>query len=287
MIRIFITGGSSAVGQCAVSKLIALGCNVTALEHRQSLPSGLPIENVTGSILDPDSYKAAVRGADVILHLAGLSHSDEIIQYHDVNTVGTQRLLGACSPTSLFVYLSTRCAHMDGGDYAVSKLRAEKAVMSSGRRYVIVRPAEIYGTKEGEGIDRLLQFALNYRAVLDFRHPVSAAYAPISADDVAGFLVNAAIHPRRDKAVYTLCASRSWTANDICRELTCSHGRRHFVLPIPVQWLKVLLKIRIPIPFKRDQIARLIVSKSSDLSAAHMDYGFDPRPFTEYIHTLL
>jgi hypothetical protein len=35
-------------------------------------------------------------------------------------------------------------------------------------------------------------------------------------------------------------------------------------------------------PVKRDQIARLIVSKSNDLSAACVDYGFNPRPFNEY-----
>lgn len=287
MIRMFITGGSSAIGQCVISRLIACGCNVTALTHRQFLHGGLPVKTVAGSILEPKSYKAAVRDAEVILHLAGLSHSDIPKQYDDVNTEGTRCLLGVCAPAAFFVYVSTRCAHPDGGDYAVSKLRAEQAVVTSGLRYAIVRPAEIYGTKAGEGIDRMLQFALRYRVVLDFRKHVSAAYAPISAYEVAEFLVKAAVQPRRDKAVYTLCAEHSWTANDICRELARFRRCRHFVLPIPIRWLEVLLKMRIPMPFKRDQIARLIVSKSNDLSAARMDYGFNPLPFTEYIHTLL
>lgn len=287
MTRIFITGGSSAIGQCVISRLIACGCNVTALTYRQFLPGDLPVKTVAGSILEPESYKAAVRDAEVILHLAGLSHSDIPKQYHDVNTEGTRCLLGVCAPTAFFVYVSTRCAHPDGGDYAVSKLRAEQAVVSSGLRYAIVRPAEIYGTKTGEGIDRMLQFALRYRVVLDFRQHGSAAYAPISAYEVAEFLVKAAVQPRRDKGVYTLCAEYSWTANDICRELARFRRCRHFVLPIPIRWLEVLMKMRILMPFKRDQIARLIVSKSNDLSAARIDYGFNPRPFSEYIHTLL
>lgn len=287
MPRIFITGGSSSIGQCVISQLIARGCHVTALTHRQSLPGGLPVKTVAGSILDPELYKAAVRDAQVILHLAGLSHSDAPKQYDDVNTTGTHRLLEVCAPTAFFVHLSTRCAHPDGGDYAVSKLRAEQAVISSKLRYAIVRPAEVYGTKTGEGIDRLLQFALRYRVVLDFRQHDSIAYAPISADEVGEFLVKAAVHPRRDKAVYTLCAERSWTANDICYELTRIRRCRHFVLPVPVQWLEVLLKMRIPMPVKRDQIARLIVAKSNDLSAARMDYGFNPLPINEYIYTLL
>jgi nucleoside-diphosphate-sugar epimerase len=287
MSRIFITGGSSAIGQRAVKQLLAHGCNVTALSHRHSLPGSLPVKTVTGSILDRESYMVAVRDADVILHLAGLSHSNVHERYDDVNTEGTRRLLGACTATAFFVYLSTRCAHPDGGDYAVSKLRAEQAVMSSGLRYAIVRPSEIYGTKVGEGIDRMLQFALRYRVVLDFRHHGSAAYSPISVHEAAEFLVKAALQPRRDKALYTLCAEQSWTANDICREMTRLRRCRHFVLPIPIQCLQVLLKIRIPMPFKRDQIARLLVSKSSDLSAARIDYGFNPRPFTEYMSTLL
>jgi len=286
MPRIFITGGSSAIGQLVISRLIACGCNVMALTHRQFLPGGLPVKTVVGSILDPESYKEAVREAEVVLHLAGLSHSDMPKQYDEVNTVGTSCLLGVCAPTTFFVYVSTRCAHPDGGDYAVSKLRAEQYVVSSGLRYAIVRPAEIYGTKAGEGIDRMLQFALRYRLVLDFRLLGSVAYAPISADEVAEFLVKAAVQPRRDKAVYTLCAERSWTVDDICCVLTRFRGCRHFILPIPIRLLEVLMKMRIPMPFKRDQLARLIVSKSYDLSAARMDYGFNPRPFTEYIHTL-
>lgn len=286
MPRIFITGGSSTIGQLVVSRLIACGCDVTMLMHRQFLPGGLPVKTVVGSILDPESYKAAVRDSEVILHLAGLSHSDIPKQYDEVNTEGTRYLLGACKPTAFFVYVSTRCAHPDGGDYAVSKLFAEQAVVSSGLRYAIVRPAEIYGTKAGEGIDRMLQFALHYRVFLDFRQRGSVAYAPISADEVAEFLVKAAVQPRRDKAVYTLCAERSWTAEDICRELTRFGRCRYFVFPIPIRWLEVLMKMRIPMPFKRDQVARLIVPKSNDLSAVRMDYQFSPRPFTEYIHTV-
>ena len=122
---------------------------------------------------------------------------------------------------------------------------------------------------------------------MDFRQHGSAACEPISAYEVAGFLVKAAVQPGRDKGVYTLCAEYSWTANDICRELARFRRCRHFVLPIPIRWLEVLMKMRILMPFKRDQIARLIVSKSNDLSAARIDYGFNPRPFSEYIHTLL
>jgi len=287
MTRVFITGGSSDIGQCVVSLLIASGCNVTALTHRQFLPRGLPVKTVAGSILETESYNAAARDAQIILHLAGLSHSDIPKQYADVNTEGTRCLLGVCAPTAFFVYLSTRCAHPDGGDYAVSKLRAEQAVVSSGLRYAIVRPAEIYGTKAGEGIDWMLQFALRYRVVLDFYQHGSAAYAPISAYEVGEFLVKAAVQPRRDKTVYTLCAKHLWTANDICHELTRFRRCRHFVLPIPVRWLEVLLRMPIPMAFKCDQIARLIVPKSNDLSAARMDYGFNPRSFTEYIHSLV
>jgi nucleoside-diphosphate-sugar epimerase len=191
MIRIFITGGSSTIGQCAVSQLIARGYDVTALMHHHCLPGNLPVKTLTGSILEPESYKAAVHDAQVILHLAGLSHSDVSKYYYDVNTVGTHHLLKACAPTAYFVYLSSRCAHPDGGDYAVSKLRAENAVMSSGLRYAIVRPAEVYGTKAIEGIDRMLQFAIRYRIVLDFRHGAAASYAPISAEEVGEFLANA------------------------------------------------------------------------------------------------
>jgi nucleoside-diphosphate-sugar epimerase len=284
MIRVFLTGGSSAIGQCVLANLTARGCSVTALVHRQPLPGHPSLQTVSGSIGAPESYSRAAGDAGVIIHLAGLSHSHTAAQYHDVNTRGTERLLGTCPPRSFFLYLSTRCAHPDGGDYAVSKLRAEQAILSSGLNYSLIRPAEVYGTKAEEGIERLLQFSLRYRLVPDFRqHGSSVTYAPVGHDEVADFLVKVALSPCRDRSVYTLCAERSWTARDLCRELSRIHRRRYHLLPIPVAWLKQLVKLHLPVPFKRDQLARLTAPKSDDLSAAGRDYAFHPRPFAEYL----
>lgn len=286
MTRVFITGGSSAIGQRVIRGLLAQGCAVTALVHRRSLPEGLAAAPVAGGLDNPGTYEKAARAAQVVVHLAGLSHSDDPRRYDEVNRVGTEHLLAMCAPSAFFVYVSSRCVHPEGGPYAVSKLRAEQAVAASGLRHVLVRPAEVYGTKAGEGIDRLLGLALRYRIVPDFRWHGPAAYAPVGAGEVADFLVQAALQPRRDRAVYALCASRIWTAADMGRELSRLRHCRHFCLPIPIRMLDVLARLGLPLPFKPDQLDRLKIPRQDDLSAARADYGFDPRPFTEYLEDL-
>jgi uncharacterized protein YbjT (DUF2867 family) len=151
--------------------------------------------------------------------------------------------------------------------------------------YSLVRPAEVYGTKNGEGIDLILKIALLTRTVLDFRSNGSVTYAPVSADEVAGFLVKAALKPA-GKKVYTLCASEPWDARKLCREFTIVRRRSHVVLPIPIRTLELALKVKLPVPFESDQIARLLVPKSDDLTAAKKDYDFNPLPFGDYIRKI-
>jgi nucleoside-diphosphate-sugar epimerase len=286
MTRVFITGGSSVIGRHILRDLLTHGCQVTALIHRRPLESAGDAATVSGSILDPAAFADEVRQAQVVIHLAGLTHSDDPRQYDEINRVGTERLLGVCASSAFFVYVSSRCAHPEGGAYGISKFRAEQTILTGGRRYAIIRPAEVYGTKAGEGIDRLLGLALRTRVVPDFRWHGPVAYAPIAADEVADFLVQAALQPRHDQAVYPLCAARSWTAADMARELTRIRKRRHFCLPIPVRALDALSRMGVPMPFKSDQLARLKIPRQDNLSAAHADYGFNPRPFNDYLTQL-
>ena len=150
-------------------------------------------------------------GADRTAYGCG-DASDDPSEYLRVNTELTKRLMSVCSPRQHFVYVSTICAHPDGGAYGRSKWLAEEAIRGSGLEYTIIRPAEIYGSKGGEGIDALIALACKTRILPDFRYHSSIKYAPISVDEAARFIAEATVqrrhrsnlHPVRRTAVHRL-----------------------------------------------------------------------------------
>jgi NADH dehydrogenase len=120
--------------------------------------------------------------------MAAVTHSDNPSEYFRVNTDLTKQLLLACLPSQHFAYVSTICAHPDAGAYGRSKWLAEEAIRDSGLNYTIIRPAEIYGSSNSEGIDALIALARKVRVLPDFRHGGSIKFAPISVQETAQFV---------------------------------------------------------------------------------------------------
>jgi len=199
-----------------------------------------------------------------------------------VNTELTKQLLSACNPQQHFVYVSTICAHPDGGAYGRSKWLAEEAIRNSGLTYTIIRPAEIYASKSGEGIDALLELARKIHILPDFRWRGSITYAPISVEEAAQFIAKVTMEHRSTNETYTVCAERPCSALEMAEALRSS-VHPLFVVPVPIIILRAANALRLPVPFKRDQIDRLLPPKTYDISPARRDYNFRPFSFVDYL----
>lgn len=148
---IFVTGGSGFVGRPLLEALQRMGRPVTALARSGNPPpvqAGITI--VTGDVLAPDTYREALRSCDVVIHLAAVTGRASAAEHMRVNVRGTQDLLDACRavgvPNILFVSsIATTFPDIAGYPYAEAKRRAEEAVVSSGLRYLILRPTIILG----------------------------------------------------------------------------------------------------------------------------------------------
>ena len=55
------------------------------------------------------------------------------------------------------------------------------------------------------------------------------------------------------------------------------------VVPVPVRLLQGAARLRIPMPFKLDQLDRLTIPKTLDNFSAKRDFGFHPRSFLSYL----
>ena len=125
------------------------------------------IECVEGDIRDPASLREAVKGVDLVYHLAGIIHPRRIRHLYEINTVGTKNILEASISAGVkrFIYVSSNSvgglnkAHnrlmteKDAADpymhYGQSKYQAEcfvnEAYKTGKIETVIFRPCWFYG----------------------------------------------------------------------------------------------------------------------------------------------
>jgi dihydroflavonol-4-reductase len=170
---VLVTGGTGFVGASVVRALAARGDRVRVLVRPQSdrrALTGLPVEFAVGDLGDPASLAAALRGVQVLYHVAAdyrLWAPDPTVLYR-VNVEGTRALLQAAEAAGVgrVVYTSTVGTlgiPADGspgtettpvgledmvGDYKRSKFLAEReaeAAAARGLPVVIVNPSAPIG----------------------------------------------------------------------------------------------------------------------------------------------
>jgi nucleoside-diphosphate-sugar epimerase len=184
--KICITGGGGALGRSLVTKLIEYGASDIAVLDKQpcsSVCEKASVSFVEGSILDKAHLRKALKGCDVIFHLAALTNagqsSVEPERYIQTNCIGTMTVLEVCKElkVSKMIYPST--SHVYGHPetipvnekhptkplsvYAASKLAGESVThacsSSSGISSVIARLSNLYSTSSGP--DTVIGLALD------------------------------------------------------------------------------------------------------------------------------
>jgi NADH dehydrogenase len=219
----------------------------------------------------------------VIIHIAAITHTNHAELYYQVNYEGTRQLLAVAHHSQHFVFISTRCIGEAGGAYSHSKYLAEQAIQNSGIPYTIIRPAEVYGSNPKEGIDFLIRIATRMRILIDFKWYSEITYSPISVQELVDFMVAVVWKKKHGNRIYTLCNNESYTAQQIAESLEARNFGHIYRFPISLKLILFLLKLHMPVPFKRDQIARLVMAKTTDNKLAREDYGFNPASFLDVI----
>jgi NAD dependent epimerase/dehydratase len=180
---VLVTGADGFIGSHLVEILIREGCKVRAFcyyNSRQSrgwleeVPSRIlsEAEVVLGDIRDPDSVLSAVRGCDMLFHLAaliGIPYSYQCPEsYIDTNIKGTLHILRAGRECNVERILITSTSEVYGtaqyvpidekhplqgqSPYSASKIGADRLAESFWRSFetpiVIVRPFNTYGPRQ-------------------------------------------------------------------------------------------------------------------------------------------
>jgi dihydroflavonol-4-reductase len=213
-VDVLITGAGGFLGRALLAALAAGGHRVRGMVHGESIrANGAPgVAWVRGDVNDPASIRSAVSGVDVVFHLAGIRRAPVRETFLRVNAEGTRQVCDASwrSGVRRLVLAGSLAAvgpsrpdrpHVESDPFAPeewygeSKAEAERiAFAHAGRLEVTVaRPPRILGPGDREN---LVFFKLIRRGI---RLVIGGGPRPLSVvdvDDVVGFLILLAEHPR-------------------------------------------------------------------------------------------
>jgi nucleoside-diphosphate-sugar epimerase len=163
--RALVTGGGGFIGSALVRALLARGHVVRSMDLADGARgrlAGLPVEHVTGSLLDAGALAEAARGVEIVFHLAALAADwGPRETFLEVNAEGTRRALEAARVAGVrrFVHMSSLAVHRFTGHvdaaedvpaaeadfpYGASKVEAERHVREAqartGLETTVIRP---------------------------------------------------------------------------------------------------------------------------------------------------
>lgn len=286
---ILITGATGSVGKKLTDKLQNSGYRLRILERKVDAIniSGGNIERAKGSLEDIKSLNEALSGIDIVIHLAGITHTNKEALYFKINTGGTKNLIKACKNNGVkkFIYISSRTACEEGGAYAKSKLLAEKALLESDLDWVILRPAEIYGAGGKEAISKLINI-IEKSPFIPIIGNGQYLLSPVHADDLIQSILAILKNNAYSKKIYTIAGPEEFTYSELTDKISKILGvkRRKIFIPLSVfEFLAFVFYLFKKDILVRDQIPRLICKKSSDIAPAKKELGFNPRTLKEGI----
>jgi nucleoside-diphosphate-sugar epimerase len=302
----FVTGGTGFIGAELCRQLVDSGYRVKALCRPGSesrLVRSPLLTPVIGDIAEPDSYRAALSGCQVVFHLAALYREAKFgdAEYWRVNFDGTAGLLAAAREAAVdyFSYCSTtgvlgHIANPPGDEstpygpldvYQESKTEAEKLVMSwltTGQiKGSVIRPTMVWGP----GDTRLFKL---FRGVATRKMPIigsgqTLCHWVLVSDLVRAFILAA----ETDKSIgelYIVGGDRPVTLEYTMQQIANAYGVSLFPFKIPVLPIQLIgsLVERVCVPFgieppiHRRRVDFFVKNRAFRCEKARQHLGYQP-----------
>ena len=236
---IAVTGGTGFVGQALLDVAGAKGQALRALARRPQEPRER-VEWVAGDLADAPALAALVKGAEAVIHVAGVTTARDAAGFEAGNVTGTLNLVEAALAAGVprFVLVSSLSAREpELSAYGKSKARAEQLVRSSGLDWTIVRPPAVYGPRDDAMFE--LFRAARWGVVPT---PGEGKSSLIHAEDLARLLL--ALAPGGEAVTH--CSfepddgrSGGWTHYELARAIGWAVGRRPWVIGLSPRLMRL------------------------------------------------
>ena len=268
--KLAITGATGFVGARLLDAATAAGHEVDALTRRPQAPR----EGVTwveGALDSQDSLARLAKGAEALIHVAGVINAPDAVGFEAGNVIGTGAVLAAAEQAGVprFVHVSSLAAREPGLSlYGASKARSEALVAANPLSFAIVRPPAVYGPGDRETLE-LFRMAKRGLVLLPPRGRLSL----IHADDLARLLLALAVREAPSGVTIEPDDGRpgGWTHAEFAAALGTALGTRPLALSAP--------RFAVSLGARVDRLVRGSGAKLTPDRAAyfcHPDWVVDP-----------
>lgn len=278
-----VFGGPGFVGRYVVRELARRGWRVRAASRRPDLAGHLQpmgavgqIHAVQANLRYPQSCRAAVDGADVVINAVGVLSSVGKQSFGAVHVEGARAVARAAREAGVKRLVHISAIGADKGSsaaYARSKAEGEAAVLAEFPEAVIVRPSIVFGP-EDEFFNRFAGMARMSPVV-----PLvggNSRFQPVYVADLAAAIANAAEGAGKPGTVYEIGGPEVATFRSLLDDTQKWAGRNRPYFPMPFWLAKLQALLTWPLPNSLrpvtvDQVRML--QKDNVVSAAAKEDG--------------
>jgi nucleoside-diphosphate-sugar epimerase len=304
--RTLVTGATGFTGGALARRLASHNDPVRALVRDQARAAplaGLGVEIVEGDLCDPAALREAMRGVDLVYHIAALYRQQGVEPrlFREVNATAVQHLLDAAieEGVSRFVHCSTVGVHGDvkrppateeapfapGDLYQESKLEGERIAaryMAEKRLPIsIFRPVGIYGPGD-------LRFLKLFRGIKRGRFPMIGTgrtlWHGVYIDDLVDGIIRCGTADRSVGETFILGGPEYTTLNELVATVAEELGARPPWLRIPLAPVyaaaaaceAVCRPLGLEPPLHRRRVDFFTKNRAFDISKARRLLGYAP-----------
>lgn len=258
--RIVITGTSGFVGRALCSQAVEQGLTVRGAKRSCS---GTPeaIESVAVGDIDGNTdWSGALKGCDVVLHLAARAHImhdsalDPLAEFRKINVDGTLNLARQASKAGVkrFVFISSIKVNGEGTQlgqaftaddvaapedaYGISKGEAEAGLrqlsQETGIEVVIIRPPLVYGPEAKGNFSSIMRWVargwpLPLGAVTRNRRSF------VALDNLVDLILTCVDHPQAANQTFLVSDGEDLSTTELLRRMGKALNRPARLMPVP------------------------------------------------------
>ncbi len=249
------------------------------------------VEIIEGDARDWNSVRAAVSGADAVVHAVGIIRETEGRSFRDTNIGITQTVIDAMRDVGAarLIYLGILGASDDESmPYGRSRFQAEGLVRESGPDWTIVKPSLVLGVSDAVSRRMVKLLRTGPVAVLPLPDGGRTLMQPMHVSDLTVVLSLCLTDAGRAGKAYEIGGPEHISLRDMARAFADQLGiRRVYNVPMPRFALNIgtamLGRILKDPPITAAETSQLRVDNITTLDAVERDFGFSPRPFAAYV----
>jgi len=272
-----IIGGSGFIGTQLVQQMADQGYRIRVGVRRPDLAGHVrplgdvgQVQPIQVNIRDIDSVTHAVRGADIVINLAGIWYESGRQRFDAVNTAGAANVARAAAKAGVpsLIHVSALGADPDAkSDFLRSKALGEQEVLAAFPKAVIFRPATVFGTG-----DRFFNLFGTFARLFPIMPVIGgkAKHQPVYVGDVAAAITRAAQGKAKAGTVYELGGPDILTMKELMQKVLRESRRTQPLVtwPMPIALMEGWFLQWLPNPWLTvDQVIRYSTDETVSESA--------------------